>query len=195
VSRHAEAEGYDAILARRAAALARLGDQSGMRRVEVRVVVVTAGRERVGIPIDGVREIVRVGRVMALPGLPSWVRGVTSVRGEIVSVVDLSAWLQRGCADDAGFVAVLDGPRGPVAFLIDDVVGLRDVLAEELASGLRGDEDRRGPIAATTRDLVSVLDLDAMMGGDGLVASGYRSATDSRHDSEHSAEEDLGEER
>ena len=195
MSRGTDTELYDAVLARRAAALARSGDQQSTSRVEMRVVVVSAGGERVAIPAHGVREIVRVGRVMALPGLPSWVRGVTSVRGEIVSVVDLAAWLQRGCAEDAWFVAVLDGPRGPVAFLVDEVLGLREVLTEELASGLRGDEDRRGPIVATTRDLVSVLDLDAMLEGDALVASGYRRAASPRHDSQGSEESDLWEER
>jgi purine-binding chemotaxis protein CheW len=196
MSQGLEGEGYEAILARRAATLARSPDEHAARRIAVRVVVVAAGGERVGIPIHGVREIVRAGRVMALPGLPSWAKGVTSVRGEIVSVVDLAAWLHQGGAEDAAFIAVLDGPRGPVAFLIDEVLGLREVLAEELASGLGGDDDRRGPIAATTRDLVSLLDLDAMTRGDALVASGRRPAAGPRHNGERSEQGDSrGEER
>jgi purine-binding chemotaxis protein CheW len=163
---------YEEVLRRRAAALARSIEGHEARKREMLVVVVAMGRERLGIPIHGVREIVRKGRVVMLPGQPDWVRGVTSVRGEIVSVVDLAAWLEMGRTDDAELVVVLEGSRGPVALLVDTVMGLREVFEDELVSGLGAAGEEGRPIVATTRDLVSVLDLDRVMANDALVAGG-----------------------
>ncbi|MBW2229959.1 MAG: chemotaxis protein CheW [Deltaproteobacteria bacterium] len=41
------------------------------------------------IPVERVREIVRVRKITSVPKMPSWVLGVVALRGEIVQVVDL----------------------------------------------------------------------------------------------------------
>lgn len=43
------------------------------------------------IPIDRVREIIEYGQVTAVPLMPSYVRGVINLRGNVVPVIDLSA--------------------------------------------------------------------------------------------------------
>src|SRR5690242_20729878 len=47
------------------------------------------GRETFGVPINLVREIVRVPEITAVPNAPDYVEGVINLRGKIVSVIDL----------------------------------------------------------------------------------------------------------
>ena len=46
----------------------------------------------------------------ALPGLPVYMPGVTQVRGEVMSVVDLGRWLGAPNCGAPGFLAIVAGP-------------------------------------------------------------------------------------
>src|SRR3954471_17374572 len=47
------------------------------------------GNETFGVPINLVREIVRVPDITAVPDAPDYIEGVINLRGKIISVVDL----------------------------------------------------------------------------------------------------------
>ena len=47
------------------------------------------GRECYGIPVLKVREIIRLAAITAVPQMPSYVKGVTNLRGKIIPVIDL----------------------------------------------------------------------------------------------------------
>lgn len=50
------------------------------------------------VPMASCVEISRIQQVTPLPNLPDWILGVTNIRGDIVSVVDLKAYLSLGPA-------------------------------------------------------------------------------------------------
>ena len=56
---------------------------------DVQVVGLIIGRETFGVPIEMVREIVRVPEITAVPDAPDYVEGGINLRGKIISVVDL----------------------------------------------------------------------------------------------------------
>lgn len=47
------------------------------------------GREEFGVPIETVREILRVDEITRVPHAPPYIRGVTNVRGRILPVVEI----------------------------------------------------------------------------------------------------------
>ena len=51
------------------------------------------GRSMFAVPIDLVREILKVGQMTTLPLMPTFVRGVMNLRGAVVPVIDLGARL------------------------------------------------------------------------------------------------------
>jgi len=51
------------------------------------------GDERYGFPLAAVREVRRPPRLTPLPGVPSWLRGITNLRGQILAVLDLGLGL------------------------------------------------------------------------------------------------------
>lgn len=64
----------------------------------------TLGRLLMALPMAASLEINPLGRVTPLPNLPGWLMGVANLRGEIVSVVDLKAFL--------GLAPASHGPGG-----------------------------------------------------------------------------------
>lgn len=53
------------------------------------------GDEIVAIGIEAVREILQLTRMTPLPRTPDFIRGVMNLRGAVVPVLDLAAWLGR----------------------------------------------------------------------------------------------------
>jgi len=60
---------------------------------EIGLVTFFLGKEEYGIPIERVREIIRVGDITRVPEAPPHIRGVTNVRGRILPVVELRSRL------------------------------------------------------------------------------------------------------
>ena len=153
---------YEAILEKRARALAQVPLAQDGSPLVCSVALVGVGPEVFGVPIEAMHEIVRVPPITALPGLPAWLPGIVQIRGEVFGVVDLGEWFGIAEGREERYLVVLGGFKVPLGLLVGSVLGFRDVRADEIASGLRDGDCGVRPVSFTTRDLVSVLDLDAL---------------------------------
>lgn len=75
-----------------------------------------------------ITELVQLGPVMPLPGVPPWVTGVTNLRGDVIPVLDTAAILGLPSAPptarSCGIVASVELAERPAAvvFVVDDVL-------------------------------------------------------------------------
>lgn len=102
-----------------------------------RCLVVRAGGARFALPLPNVRDALRPLPVTALPSAPEWVAGVCNVRGDIVTVIDLAAFLELGeQAQPRGLVIATAGEL-VFGLVVDEIVGIRAPAAtsEELPDG------------------------------------------------------------
>jgi len=114
-----------------------------------RVLVVTAGDQAYGIPVEQTREVVRGERVTRVPGAPESVRGIVNVRGAVVTVLELSVLLGRRRGVTAPSVVLLEHGSRLIGLAVDAV---RDVRAQ----------DEAGTIASASFDAQIVTPLDAV---------------------------------
>ncbi|HEV7669275.1 MAG TPA: chemotaxis protein CheW [Thermoanaerobaculia bacterium] len=106
-----------------------------------RSVVFRLGSTRCALPIDRVFEIAEVPKITAVPNLPFWVRGVANLRGDILAVIDLRAFVgltpfpRGGRGGRLLVVRAAPGPLGQVAagLWVDEVEGVAPVARGELA--------------------------------------------------------------
>ncbi|MEA2624968.1 MAG: purine-binding chemotaxis protein CheW [Candidatus Binatota bacterium] len=130
------------------------------------VLAFTLGGERYALETRHLREILRPTPVAPVPGLPEYVLGVTSLRGEILAVVDLRILLglPAGPASDRARLIVL-GDRfaefAIVAEAIEEaaVIPVRDLTASSAALWGTGREVVRG----ITPQAWIVLDASALL--------------------------------
>jgi purine-binding chemotaxis protein CheW len=101
------------------------------------------------VPVERVREIVRVRPIIPVPRVPADVRGVISLRGEILEVIDLRLRLRLHAAEvgRASRIVVVHGSEGGVAGLLVD--GVTEVLSVN--------EDERQPATASETGHVEML--------------------------------------
>jgi len=69
----------------------RLVEQSSTPQDLKQLIVFKSGNEEFGIAIDDVREIIKASTVTPIPNSPAFVKGLISVRGEIVTVIDIKS--------------------------------------------------------------------------------------------------------
>lgn len=135
--------GFDRI-ARAAAARGASAEETVAER---ELLVLWLGEDPYALPVERVREIVRLRPITPVPRVPACVTGVLSLRGEIVQVIDLRQRLRLPPATGDATrrrIVVLNGEDGQMA----------GVLVDRVSEVLRLPEDALRP--PTARDAVTV---------------------------------------
>jgi purine-binding chemotaxis protein CheW len=119
------------------------------------------------IPVEAVREIIRMRALTAIPRAPAWLLGVVALRGEIVEVIDLRRRLGIGVAQPsrASRIIVLHGDSDRVsAVLVDSVSEVYRVDENELIPAQATDVSSVLEMCRRGADFISILDLDRVLG-------------------------------
>jgi purine-binding chemotaxis protein CheW len=151
------------ILEARARALAEKPDVEEQVAVYDTVVVVTVGEEKIAIPAGCLRAIGECTSVTPVFGTPSWLAGITHLRGELLSVVHLAHWLGQPHRRQGPRLAIVEGLEGALGLLIDEVIGFREVLESDLSTALSPNAATQRFTRAITRDLVTILDVGQLL--------------------------------
>ncbi len=158
---------------------ARAGSAAESERVQH--LVFSVDGEEYALPLLGVREIVRIDALSAVPGASPAFRGVMSLREEPVAVVDLSVALGgRKALDTAESCALtaatsLDGTPMFVGLAVDGVSRVIGLAPDEIAPAPRvGALVRVELVAGMARvepGLVPILDLERLLASEEVRAA------------------------
>ena len=118
------------------------------------------------IAIERVREIVRMRPVTRVPRVPAVIRGVISLRGEIVQVLDLRMRLGMEASEPkrSSRIIVLHGDEGEVCgLLVDTVDEVLRVEESALVAPGPGESGCVASLCARGDEFVSLLDLEKVL--------------------------------
>ncbi len=123
------------------------------------------------VPGATVREIGRPPQVTPVPNVPDWVLGVANVRGDVLSVVDLRAFLgleRGGHGRDSRMLVVRAREEDmATALIVDRVRGIRAVPADAVAAPTADADPRVAPYLRGVSEhggrLLVLLDLDRLL--------------------------------
>lgn len=107
-------------------------------RSEVELVVFRLSDERYAVESSYVREVYPLKLLTPLPGAPPFVLGLTNLRGEILSIVDLHAFfeLPNPGLTDRSRVIVLRSAAMEFGILADSVAGTRRIGIDAIQPAL-----------------------------------------------------------
>ena len=98
------------------------------------------GQEEYGVSIAGVTEIVGMQRIMPIPDMPRYLRGVINLRGKVIPLMDvrLRFEMPERAYDERTVIIVMDVDDAPVGLIVDGVREVREIPADHI--------DRRGQV-------------------------------------------------
>lgn len=161
---HAQAGGDWEALARRAAASR--DDDEGAELIR-ELLSFRLEDAPYAIPVERVREIVRLREITGVPKTPDWVLGVVALRGEVVQVVDLRMrlGLPAGERSRRSRIIVLHGDDDRITGVLVDAVEQVLRVNEEAFRGASASADSAAvtELCLQGEDFVSVLDVDRVL--------------------------------
>lgn len=133
----ASPDDYDARLRERAAQLARSGNATA-EVAAIELLAFSCGEEVYAIELEYLAEVVPLRHYTRLPSTPPFVLGIVSVRGRIVSVIDVGVFfeLPRRGLSDLNYLVILHGQDQEFGLLTDRLLGLHRLPRDQLQTQL-----------------------------------------------------------
>ena len=160
------------ILKARAAELARGAVGEAAAETRITVVEFVLAQEKYGIEPDFVRGIFPLKTLTSIPCTPPFVLGVTNLRGEILSVIDLKRFfdLPDEGLTDLTKVIVLESETMAFGILADAVLGTRSIPLVEIQPALPTlTEVREKYLKGVTNDRMAVLDARSILSDEAII--------------------------
>ena len=125
------------------------------------------GNQLYGINVFKVKEVLQCPRLTSLPNLAKEVRGIAHIRGETISVIDLSLATGGRKIDDleSRFIIITEYNRSIQGFLVDGVERIINTNWEEIMPPPEGSGKENYLTAVTQVDggMVSILDVEKIL--------------------------------
>lgn len=101
---------------------------------EIELLAFKLGREMYAVPIDQVREVMKLWAVTPVPNSPGHVLGVTTLRGAVLPVIDLGRILgiPEGQRDDKSRIVVASINDERTGIVVDRVQGVMRIREDEI---------------------------------------------------------------
>lgn len=93
-------------------------------------------KERYGVNVMQVQEVLRVTEITPVPGAPDYVLGIINLRGNVVTVIDTRQrfHLPPREVDDATRIVIMETANQVVGILVDSVAEVVELHASEIGA-------------------------------------------------------------
>ncbi|RKF19620.1 chemotaxis signal transduction protein CheV [Alginatibacterium sediminis] len=138
----------------------------GQNRLEL-LLFKLAGRQRYGINVFKVKEVLQCPPLTSLPKLNSVIRGVAHIRGQTISVIDLSLATGGPAIQDLEnrFIIISEYNRSVQGFLVGSVERIVNTNWEDILPPPKGSGKMNYLTAVTEvdKELISILDVEKIL--------------------------------
>jgi len=145
------------------------GSESGETQVEeIELLSFRLGGEEYAVMVENVREVLKLRDLTLVPNTPSYILGVMSLRGQMLSVIDLCTrlCLMSGLRNEKSRIIVVSTDDEDVGLVVDRVTGVfkirQDAIRPAPENVERGSEYLRGIVRQDDK-LYIILDLSKLL--------------------------------
>jgi purine-binding chemotaxis protein CheW len=162
------------VLRQRAKALSRRTDSTDADQQGVQVVELLLDQERYGIGVEYVRDVHPLKELTPMPCTPAFVKGIISIRGQILSVIDMREFfgLPRKGITDLSKVVIVRDDNTEFGILGDAVLGVRWIPLSEMQKELPTITGiRQEYLMGITADRLVVMNMGKLLADDRIIVN------------------------
>lgn len=126
-------------------------------------------KEKYGVNVMQVQEVLRITEIAPVPGAPSYVLGIINLRGNVVTVVDTRKrfGLPTKDADDSSRIVIIEVNGNVIGMLVDSVAEVVDLKKSEIETAPNVGTDETSKyiqgVASREGELLIVVDLNRFL--------------------------------
>jgi len=139
------------------------------------------GDEHYAVELKRVREIIRISNIVPVPGTPSYVLGITNIRGNVVTVID-------GCRrinvvgkpqSDLSRIVILEYADEVIGMVVDSVADVMDISLNKIDANPKINVHESAKyikgVVSHHNDIIIILNIDLFLGEehDTVAAAGF----------------------
>lgn len=100
----------------------------------VQVIVFNMGEERYGVDISQVKEIIKPPKITRIPNSPDFIEGVTNLRGQITTIINLRKRFGRGAkeTDNETRIIVIEYENVVIGMIVDSVNEVKYLSSKDI---------------------------------------------------------------
>ena len=142
---------------------------------EVKMLTFSLDNVFYGVNVNQVREVKNFEGATPVPCAPTYVKGVTNLRGEVVPVIDLRKriGLNPRNENDAGIMVIVQD-KHPTGVIVDSVIEVLTLHKKDIETGpesiITGRSDGVIGIAKHNKDLIVLLDILRVLSKDDITS-------------------------
>lgn len=147
-----------------------MADIAKEKRQNLNVVIFTLGKERFGVDVKNIREVLKIQEISPLPKTPPFIEGVINLRGHIIGVVDLRKLfeLKERAFDQETRIMIVRIKNALAGLIVDSVVEVTNIPTESIeeAPQLVNLEAKNSFVCAVAKrgdKMVFILNLDLVL--------------------------------
>lgn len=129
----------------------------------MQIIVFTLSNKYYGIATDKVEEISKKIKSTLVPNAPSWVEGVINLRGNVVSLLNLSKLLHQDNSVCYNNIIIIKNEEEQVGLMVKDVVQVMDVDNKDIQKLGSENNDEFIGILKTSDKIINIIDIDILL--------------------------------
>jgi purine-binding chemotaxis protein CheW len=145
------------------------GEESKANKNTLRVLGFRLGNERYCVDIKQARAVVKAGSITRVPNAPEFITGITNLRGEVISLIDIRYFfgLEAAVKPKDRLVLVTDVTGSPCGIIVDDIDEAIDIETSSIQPPLatlkgKAVEYTKGQVQLG-QDILILLDLEKIL--------------------------------
>ena len=129
----------------------------------MQVIVFTLGANRYAISTDKVKEIIKNEQSTVVPNSPDWVEGLINLRGNIVTLLNLSKLLQHDTTMCYNNIIILNNDDDKIGLLIGNVDQVLDLEEKDIQKITDEKKSEFTGIIQIDEEIVNMIDIEILL--------------------------------
>lgn len=104
----------------------------------IQLIIFRLGGEEYGLTIDQIKEVVLTPNIAQVPRMPSYIRGVANIRGNIIAILDLEEKFKLSRANEmqadeiGNYTLVIESSKFKVGILVKEVPNTLSITSDQV---------------------------------------------------------------
>ncbi len=129
----------------------------------MQIIIFTLSDQYYAISTKNVEEISKNINITKVPNAPKWVEGLVNLRGNVVTLINLSKLLQQEESLCYNNIIIVQNQEEKVAILVEDVIEVVNIEEEDIQMVLEENTDGIVGIVRLKDRIINIIDINMLI--------------------------------